>query len=137
MAQSAAKRTGKGFMGIPGRTLRAEFSFEKPVHLPDCRCVSSIVRPAAPRAIALDLAPAEVAARLRHLPGLVFFDTAKDDHDPAALSIVAAAPREILRGHIARDWDDFRNALKACERTSGRDDGLPHGFAGATGRLLA
>ena len=89
----------------------------------------SIVQPAAPRAIALDLAPAEVAARLRHLPGLVFFDTAKDDNDPAALSAVAAAPCKILRGNIARDWDDFRNALKACERATGRDDGLPHGFA--------
>ena len=111
------------------RTLRSEFSFEKPAHLPDCRYVPSVVQPAAPRAIALDLAPVEVAARLRHLPGLVFFDTAKDDCDPAALSVVAAAPRKILRGNIARDWDDFRTALAACDRATGRDDGLPHGFA--------
>ena len=109
--------------------LLAEFSFEKTAHLPDCRCVSSIAQPATPRLIALDLAPAEVAARLRHLQGLVFFDTAKDDRDPASLSIVAAAPREILHGHIARDWDDFRSALDACNRATGRDDGLPHGFA--------
>ena len=106
-----------------------EFSFEKPAHLPECGSVPSIVQPAAPRAIALDLAPLEVAARLRHLPGLVFFDTAKDDCDPAALSVVAAAPREILRGNIAHDWDHFRAALAACERSSGADDGLPHGFA--------
>ena len=89
----------------------------------------STVQPAAPRAIDLDLAPVEVAARLRHLPGLIFFDTAKDDCDPAALSVAAAAPREILRGHIARDWDTFRAALAECNRATGRDDGLPHGFA--------
>jgi anthranilate/para-aminobenzoate synthase component I len=79
--------------------------------------------------IALDLAPPEVAARLRHLPGLAFFDTAKPDGDANALSIVAAAPREILRGHIARDWDALRTALATRECAHGSDDGLPHGFA--------
>ena len=76
----------------------------------------------------LDLAPAEVAARLRHLPGLAFFDTAKPD-DANALSIVAAAPREIIRGHISRDWDTLRAALAARECAHASDDGLPHGFA--------
>ncbi|MEO6786211.1 MAG: aminodeoxychorismate synthase component I [Chthoniobacteraceae bacterium] len=84
-------------------------------------------KPAQP--VALDLAPAEVAARLRHLPGLAFFDTAKFDGDANALSIVAAAPREILRGHIARDWDALRDALAARECAHGGDDGLPHGLA--------
>ncbi len=79
--------------------------------------------------IALDLAPAEVAARLRHLPGLVFFDSAKPEGDAHALSIVAAAPREIIRGHIARDWETFRAALAKRECAQGSDDGLPHGFA--------
>ena len=82
----------------------------------------------AARRITLDLAPAEVAARLRHLPGLAFFDTAKPD-DANALSIVAAAPREILRGHIARDWDPLRAALAARECAQSGDDGLPHGFS--------
>jgi len=90
--------------------------------------VPSVIQPAAPRAIALDLAPAEVTARLRHLPGLVFFDTAKDDCNPAALSVVAAMPRKVLRGDIARHWDHFRAVLAECERAGG-DDGLPHGFA--------
>ena len=79
--------------------------------------------------IALDLAPAEVAARLRHLPGLVFFDTAKPEGDPAAISIVAAAPCEMIRGYVSRDWDSLRAALAARECPHGSDDGLPHGFA--------
>jgi aminodeoxychorismate synthase component I len=79
--------------------------------------------------IALDLAPVEVAARLRHLPGLVFFDTAKPEGDPSAISIVAASPVEVIRGHIARDWDMLRAALAARECPHGSDDGLPHGFA--------
>ncbi len=81
------------------------------------------------RPIALELAPAEAAARLRHLPGLVFFDTAKSESDPAAISIVAAAPAEILRGHVARDWNSLRAALSSRECRNSGDDGLPHGFA--------
>ena len=83
----------------------------------------------AARPIALDLAPVEVAARLRHLPGLVFFDTAKPDDDPAAISMVSASPCGMIRGHIARDWESCRAALAARESPHGSDDGLPHGFA--------
>ena len=79
--------------------------------------------------ITLDLAPAEVAARLRHLPGLAFFDTAKPEGDPEALSVVAAAPRGLMRGHIAHDWDSLRAALAARACPHGSDDGLPHGLA--------
>ncbi len=79
--------------------------------------------------ITLELAPAEVAARLRHLPGLAFFDTAKAEGDPAAISVVAASPCEVLRGHVAHDWDSLRAALAARECPHGSDDGLPHGFA--------
>ena len=82
----------------------------------------------APQPVALDLAPAEVAARLRHLPGLAFFDTAKSDVDAGALSVIAAAPTEILRGDITRDWDMLRAALAQRECAHG-DDGLPHGLA--------
>lgn len=85
-----------------------------------------------PRPVAPDLAPAEVAACLRHLPGLVFFDTAKWDGDPDALSVVAAAPYEMIRGDVARDWDVLRARLAARAMESGCDDGLPHGFAAGT-----
>ena len=87
------------------------------------------IRADAPRPIALDLSPPEVAARLRHLPNLVFFDTAKLEEDSNALSIVAAAPRALVHGHIERDWDTLRDALAGCDAGSERDDGLPHGIA--------
>ncbi len=91
--------------------------------------VPEVVHSAMPRAIALELAPAEAAARLRHLPGLVFFDTAKWDGDPAALSIVAARPSHTLRGHSAGDWDALRATLASRQVRGGHDDGLPRGFA--------
>jgi anthranilate/para-aminobenzoate synthase component I len=91
--------------------------------------VPTTIRPDAPRPIALDLAPTEVAARLRHLPNLVFFDTARPEDDLAALSIVAARPRALVHGHIERDWDILRAALEGCNESPARDDGLPHGIA--------
>ena len=109
--------------------LRGEFSFEKHAHLANCRRVPVLTPNHAAQPISLDLSPTEVAARLRHLPGLAFFDTAKSDGDASALSVVAAAPGEIIRGHIARDWDTLRAALAARECAHGSDDGLPHGFA--------
>ena len=87
------------------------------------------VRQNAPRPVAIDLTPVEVASRLRHLPGLVFFDTAAADTQPDAVSIVAAAPREIISGHLDRDWESFRATLAGCDAPQDRDDGLPHGMA--------
>ena len=81
------------------------------------------------RRIALESAPVEVAARLRHLPGLVFFDTAKTDGNPEAISVVAAAPYRIVKGAMDKDWDEFRGVLRGCEVGVQNDDGLPHGFA--------
>jgi para-aminobenzoate synthetase component I len=75
----------------------------------------------------LDFAPAEVAARLRHLPGLVFFDSAKADAE--SVSIVAAAPVKLLKGNLAEDWDRLRNEIATRRKDGVRDDGLPHGFA--------
>jgi aminodeoxychorismate synthase component I len=75
-----------------------------------------------------DLSPVEVASALGHLPGLVFFDSALESTgDP--ISIIAAAPMEVLRGHIDRDWETVRVAIR--ERSSGAapDLGLPLGFA--------
>ncbi len=103
-----------------------DFSFEKRALLTDSDCVPALDQ-YSPRAIGLDLAPAEVAARLRHLPGLVFFDSAKAD--AGSLSIIAAAPREVICGQISSDWAGLRAALASRAVEGGRDDGLPHGFA--------
>ena len=83
----------------------------------------------APRPVALELAPVEVAARCRHLPGLVFFDSAREEAGGANLSIVAARPAEIVRGNLHRDSTRLEAALHAHHRAPA-DDGLPHGFAG-------
>jgi len=77
------------------------------------------------------MAPVEVAARLRHLPGLVFFDTA--GHAPAqgppALSLVAARPRRVLRGsiHAAADRTRLEAALEAGAGEAQPDRGFPLG----------
>ena len=59
------------------------------------------------RVICDGLTPAEVAARLRHLPGLVWFDTAGNlpsSHRPP-VSVVAARPVRVQRGSLWRDGD--------------------------------
>lgn len=77
-------------------------------------------------ASSLDLTPIEAAARCRHLPGFVFFDSALETGDPAQISIVAACPREVLRG---RDWDRLQEAVRRRQIALPADDGLPRGFA--------
>lgn len=82
--------------------------------------------PASPRPIALDLAPAEAAARLRHLPGMVFFDSARGE----GLSIIAALPVGSFSGRVGdAEWQRLRTALAERAVEQG-DHGLPHGFAG-------
>ncbi|HSI11936.1 MAG TPA: aminodeoxychorismate synthase component I [Chthoniobacter sp.] len=81
----------------------------------------------APRPVALELTPAEVAAACGHLPGRVFFDTALEGGEAGQLSIVAAAPRKILRGR--EDWAVLREAVAARAGGPDCDDGLPAGFA--------
>jgi para-aminobenzoate synthetase component 1 len=83
----------------------------------------------APRPVALDLTPLEAAAAGAHLPGRVYFDTALEGGEVGQLSIVAASPREVLRGQGAEDWRAVQRAL--ARRTGGErcDDGLPNGFA--------
>jgi aminodeoxychorismate synthase component I len=83
----------------------------------------------APRPLALDLSPAEVAARARALPELVFFDTAQEAGEGARLSLLAAAPVEIVRGQTADDWAQVQARLAARQTEGGPDDGLPQGFA--------
>ncbi|HEX8311144.1 MAG TPA: aminodeoxychorismate synthase component I [Chthoniobacteraceae bacterium] len=82
-----------------------------------------------PRAIDLRLSPVEVAARCRHLPGLVFFDTAHLADSQTQTSIVAARPERIVRGRSEADWTLLREALREAAVEPSPDDGLPHGFA--------
>src|SRR3954469_14409657 len=74
------------------------------------------------------LAPPEAAARLRHLPGLVFFDSARE---PGAISLIAARPASVLAGNIWReaDWSALESELRARAGKEGPDDGLPRGIA--------
>ena len=83
----------------------------------------------APRPLALDLSPAEVAARARHLPGLVFFDTALEGGEGAQLSLLAAVPVETVAGETEADWARLRAGLAARQGAGALDDGLPAGFA--------
>jgi hypothetical protein len=82
----------------------------------------------APRPLALELTPAEVAAACAHLPGRVFFDTALDGSEAGQLSIVAADPREIVRG-TGDDWAVLQEAVTRRAGGPHCDDGLPAGFA--------
>jgi len=69
-----------------------------------------------------------MVAGLRHLPGLVFFDSARAD--AGSLSVIAANPREIITGRLGdASWHQLRTRL-AEARHDGNDDGIPHGFAG-------
>ncbi len=83
----------------------------------------------APRPVHIDLSPVEVAARCRHRPGMVFFDSALEGGDSSALSIVAVEPTHLLRG---RDWAALSAEVRARQMDAPCDDGLPHGFAAGT-----
>lgn len=90
------------------------------------REVSAVVREWSPPGGVMD--PAVVAARLSHLPGMVFFDSA--GHQPAdwgsPVSIVAACPRAVHRGSIHDPGDCGRvKGLIGDER--GGDLGFPAG----------
>jgi len=77
------------------------------------------------------MTPAEVAAALRHLPGLVFFDTSGNlpASYGAPVSVVAARPREIFEGSIFAA-DDRALLVRALEKGASRtapDRGFPLG----------
>jgi para-aminobenzoate synthetase component I len=76
------------------------------------------------------LSPVEVASRLRHLPGLVFFDSSGNLPSSAAraVSVIAARPRRVLKGsiHHAGDRDRLRAALADGPKVGG-DLGFPLG----------
>jgi len=76
------------------------------------------------------LAPVEVARRLRHLPGMVFFDSA--GYTPfggkRTISVIAARPIRILKGNI-HSYED-REALENAHAAGtgfARDYGFPLG----------
>ena len=76
------------------------------------------------------LRPLEVASQLRHLPGMVFFDSA--GHLPSAadhtVSMIAARPERLLRGsiHFAEDRAVLTKALVDGHGAQG-DTGFPAG----------
>ena len=76
------------------------------------------------------LSPIEVAARLRHLPGLVFFDSAGNlpTSRRQAVSVIAARPVDLIKGSIFLQED--RAALEAALDRGPRfagDRGFPLG----------
>jgi aminodeoxychorismate synthase component I len=77
------------------------------------------------------MTPAEVAASLSHLPGLVFFDSA--GHLPASygapVSVIAARPRELVEGsiHAPADRDRLAAILAGGAATPAADRGFPLG----------
>jgi para-aminobenzoate synthetase component I len=80
------------------------------------------------RSVDLDLQPIEVAARCRHLEGMVFFDSARETGDWSQISVIAAEPSRILRGRIDTDFERLRAAVTE-RRIETVDRGIPAGFA--------
>jgi len=83
------------------------------------------------RPVRLDgLTPVEVAGRLRHLDGLVFFDTAGNFPSGTShpISVIAARPSRVLKGSIfsSDDRENLRAALAAGPKLAG-DRGFPLG----------
>ena len=76
------------------------------------------------------LAPLDVARALRHLPGLVFFDTAGNLPATAnrPVSVIAARPRRILTGMLSNETDQrhLRQALADGPPVTG-ENGIPLG----------
>lgn len=74
------------------------------------------------------MAPAEVADQLRHLPGLVFFDSSGNFPSTAArpISVIAAKPRQVLRGSISKP-EDLEKLRAANPPQLNADLGFPTG----------
>jgi para-aminobenzoate synthetase component 1 len=82
------------------------------------------------RPLALDLSPAEVAARLRPLAGFFFLDSAdnSDGSKPGGeLSIVGALPDEVIRGDLRTGQGRLRSALAEIGDAGQADFGVPLG----------
>jgi para-aminobenzoate synthetase component I len=86
----------------------------------------------APPALSLGLTPWEVATRLGHLPGLVFFDSALENEPHEQQSIVTAAPSKIIAGNTPDDWQKLQREIArrtvtddVCKKLQG---GIAAGF---------
>jgi para-aminobenzoate synthetase component 1 len=101
-----------------------KISFEKRARLAQGGRMPKLV--SAPRPVHIELTPIEVAARCRHLPGFVFFDSALETGSEAQLSIIGARPRAQIQG---TDWNALQKAVAARQVDTVFDDALPHGFA--------
>jgi len=89
------------------------------------------------------LMPADVAARLRHLGGLVFFDTAGNQPSsaPMPVSVIAARPARLIEGDIHLPADRARlQAILDASRSETADHGFPLGglcgWVGYEGRFV-
>lgn len=71
----------------------------------------------------------EVVLRLRHLPGLVFFDSALEGGGGDQVSIVATRPSEVITGCGAADWAALREKIALRRSDAGIDFGFPCGMA--------
>jgi aminodeoxychorismate synthase component I len=80
-------------------------------------------------ALSLGLSPCDVAARLAHLPGLVFFDSALENEPHEQQSIVAAAPSEIIAGSTPDDWQKLQREIARRTETDGAHEELSGGIA--------
>jgi aminodeoxychorismate synthase component I len=90
----------------------------------------SLMRPVASPVRLDGLSPTEVAGQLRHLDGLVFFDTAGNSPTGGSrpISVISARPTRIFRGniHVSNDLEILRLALAEGPKLVG-DHGLPGG----------
>ncbi len=82
------------------------------------------------RPCAFSFTPAEIAAQLCHREGLVWMDSSLAA--PGAVSVLTAEPVAVLRGHIDRDWEKVRTALRIPRASAG---GL-YGWVGYDGHFV-
>jgi len=71
----------------------------------------------------------EVVSRCRHLPGLVFFDSALEGDSSGRQSIIAASPSEVFTGHTEEDWATLAGKIASHRVEGAVDQGVPCGFA--------
>lgn len=82
------------------------------------------------KTVDLDLTPVELVKRCRHLPGLVFFDSAIESE--GSISVVAANPSEIFAGKSEQDWMLLGEKISGRQQGCCPDHGIPEGFAAGT-----
>lgn len=88
--------------------------------------------PLPPGRVDLEMSPVQVASALRHLPGMVFFDSSGNlpSRCHAPVSIIAARPVDVLRGDISdpADMGRLRERVATCQ-THAPSLGFPMGGA--------